>query len=225
MRIIGVRSVLVIVSLFLLASTAHSQIEIVPGSAFRRERIFGEKSRLLLSSINGLLKFNSDILKLPLPAHLEGDDVSCPAPAELLSQFGETFDSHSGDGMNNVSDLELKTRQLIRHCRDDDAAVCQRQDREAVENFLAEVDDDDSKLGYAISRWINVIEESGEIFRALDYCHVEGQDVFSPQDVQADNFTGTPLIDVNVELPCVLHGPFIETFDDVSDADTGVRGR
>ena len=53
MRIIGMRSVLVIASLFLLAATAHSQIEIVPGSAFRGERIFGEKGCINCHSVNG----------------------------------------------------------------------------------------------------------------------------------------------------------------------------
>ena len=53
MRIIGMRSVLVIASLFLLAATAHSQIEFVSGSAFRGERIFGEKGCINCHSVNG----------------------------------------------------------------------------------------------------------------------------------------------------------------------------
>lgn len=44
---------LVIAGLFLLASTAHSQIEIVPGSAFRGERLFGEKGCINCHSVNG----------------------------------------------------------------------------------------------------------------------------------------------------------------------------
>ena len=56
MRIISLRSVLVIVSFpffFFLASAAYSQIEIVPGSSFRGEQTFTEKGCVNCHSVNG----------------------------------------------------------------------------------------------------------------------------------------------------------------------------